>query len=740
MPVSPILPGRLPETTRSTRLLSLIGEQQAELQRLNEAAATGVRYVLPSDNPGDTSNAILFQGLIEQNAYRREGTVTDSAYLAVTETALAGVGDLINETKSIILEGVGANTSPEQKNALATEVDALLQQALNFANTSYKGRYLFGGSEADTAPFTSLGGGRVRYDGDAAAIDSNIDSGLRFANNIDGATAFNATTTPVSTDINPALTSATKLEDLFAGTGVTPDAVTVTLDDGGGTTETVTVDLSSARTIGDVETQLEAAFAGALTLDVGINATNDGLLLTATGTATTVAVSDPAGSLTARALGIESAAAAAITGGDVDPALTTATPLTALNGNAGATFTDGLLITSGVNSVVVDLSGATTLEGVINAIESQAELAGLAVDARIADSGDRLEVVSRISGEGFSIAENGGDDAASLGILTFTGTTPLDELNGGTGVPVDGGPLTITRRDGTATEVDLSAATTVQDVLDAINAADPGVLTARLNTTGNGITLADTGGTGDLVVATDPLADALGLTGTTPRITGVTELATLNGGSGVPAGSVAVTRTDGSNVNVDLTTATTVQDVLDAINAVDPGVLTATINADGTGIDLADTSGGGSLTVAAGATATALGIDGTDSPGRAVTALVGADVGERETGGIFDLLGRLSTALRAGDDAELARLDVNIEAEQNRFLSVRNDVAARLNVVRQVEQRLLDDEVALRESLSEAYDADITEVVTRVNDLSASLQATLQITANTLQLSLINFI
>ncbi|MEM1062857.1 MAG: hypothetical protein AAGJ97_11080, partial [Planctomycetota bacterium] len=278
----------------------------------------------------------------------------------------------------------------------------------------------------------------------------------------------------------------------------------------------------------------------------------------------------------------------------------------------------------------------------------------------------------------------------------------------------------------------------------AINAADPGVLTASFNAVGNGITLSDGSGTGPLTVAAGDTATALGLENEEATLLPTTTLASLNGNAGVPAGSVTVTRTDGSSATVNLAAATTIQDVLDAFNAVDAGVLTATINADGTGIDLNDTSGGGNLTVAAGATADALGISGvgvgTALAGDAVTAVVGTEVNEQEAGGLFDLLGRLATALRDNDDAELARLDGLLDAETDRFATVRNDVATRLNVVRQVEQRLLDDEVALRLSLSDAIDADLTEVITRVNEVSSTLQATLQITASTLQLTLINFI
>jgi hypothetical protein len=55
-------------------------------------------------------------------------------------------------------------------------------------------------------------------------------------------------------------------------------------------------------------------------------------------------------------------------------------------------------------------------------------------------------------------------------------------------------------------------------VLNAINAADPGVLTASLNAVGNGISITDTSGTGALTVVENNVATALGLHCSTPKL------------------------------------------------------------------------------------------------------------------------------------------------------------------------------------------------------------------------------
>src|SRR6185503_2179486 len=102
-----------------------------------------------------------------------------------------------------------------------------------------------------------------------------------------------------------------------------------------------------------------------------------------------------------------------------------------------------------------------------------------------------------------SISENGGTSAADLGIQTTTASTQLASLNGGKGLTLATGPdMQVTRMDGTTFSVDLNGANTVQDVINAINAADGGAgVTASLDPATNGIKFTDaTGGSGTLAV------------------------------------------------------------------------------------------------------------------------------------------------------------------------------------------------------------------------------------------------
>lgn len=521
MPLGPILPGRLPNSLQFSQLSSQIAESNRQLTLLQQQSATGRRIFRPSDDPAAAIRAIFLQASIEQTTQLRSNVDRAASQLQLAETALAGVNDGLNRARAIAVEGTGDSVSDQQRAALADELASIIDGIVNDANQQFNGRHLFGGSVSDVPPIERLSNGTIRYNGDERSLSTYIDANFQLDLNVHGHEAFNTFVKPNSADVDPALTTGTRLTDLHGGIGVPLGTIRVTVDDGTNPAQTADVDLSGARSIGDVKTLVENAFAaGPATVTVDVDpATNFGIRIQQSGgLAGTVTVEDLPGSLVASKLGI-AGTGATINGSDLDPRLTKHTNLADLNAGTGigTTTGNGLQIVSGPNTVTVDISSATTVEDLFNLLEAT----GLDIETGFNDAGNGIVVSSRRSGEHLSIGENNGSNATLLGIRTLTGSTPLAELNYGVGVPNQErdtagnliiAPLDIQRRDGTSTTVDLKGLNTIQEVLDAITAVDAN-LTATLNTVGNGITITDTSGTGDLVIASTPLSDSLGISG-----------------------------------------------------------------------------------------------------------------------------------------------------------------------------------------------------------------------------------
>ena len=450
------------------------------------------------------------------------------------------------------------------------------------------------------------------------------------------------------------------------------------------------------------------------------------------------------------------------------PALTDSTPLAALHGGAGVepgeltvTLDDGA---GGAATYTIDFTGSRTvgdikarLEAAFGAGPPAAAVGytpqgGLTVGVAAAGGPAASATVTDVPGGRFArqlglvgappTVPAGGVTGAALG-PAVTRFTPLAALNGGAGMDPSGG-VRITQGE-YAVDVDLSAATTVGEALTAITqqaeaagvyvlaeVAEGGAgLSVRGRVSGADFTIGEAGGTtaGDLGVRTFAAS---------------TPLSDLSGGAGVPtAEPLVLTRRDGTDVAVDLSAAATVGDVLAALNAVDPGVLVASFNTEGNGITLSDSFAAvapavtGPLAVADSDVAAALGLGGSAAPG---DDLPGREVNPTRAAGLPDLLARLETALRAGDDAALTRLGDPLDAEVDRLAGVRAEVGTRQRRLADRQTRLLDEELALRETLSDLLDADLADAFTQITALQTAYEATLRLTSQTAELSLVNFL
>ena len=206
---------------------------------------------------------------------------------------------------------------------------------------------------------------------------------------------------------------------------------------------------------------------------------------------------------------------------------------------------------------------------------------------------------------------------------TMTGNTRLVDLNGARGFGISLGTINADV-NGVDVAIDLSDAHTVSDVIATLEAAiqteDPGA-TVAISAAGDAFSIVPSGGV--TVTITDAGGGAtaadLGLAqvfdGVTidgsdvdPRITDLTPVTSLSGVT-VPMGTIRITNA-GQSRDLDLSSAATVQDIINAVQGLDLGVRVE-IAETGDRLNFINELSGGQMAiaeVAGGTTATELGV------------------------------------------------------------------------------------------------------------------------------------
>jgi flagellin-like hook-associated protein FlgL len=450
-------------------------------------------------------------------------------------------------------------------------------------------------------------------------------------------------------------------------------------------------------------------------------------------------------------------------------------------GGSGIVFDkeSGIQIVNGGQVHTITFETAETIEDLLNLLNGSTA----SVSARIAQDGRGIEVRSRLSGADFKIGENGGTSATELGIRTLTRETQLSDLNFGRGVDLTGGndllasdpsfvgfagphvDFTIQRNGVPDLDVDIRSAQTVGDVIDLINThpdnggASP--ITARLAEFGNGIKITDENNSGlqsltvvrrdsfaawDLgliernqetasLVASSPSQATVTFPQPNDRNTGIVLSATVGGPSfndvevvyrDILSGGAASATLIGSQLFVDIDAGqTTANTIIGAINS--QGTFTAGLET------IQDPTNDGSGAIqATGVVAT--------FAGGAYDQVQGADVNPAETKGVFNSLVRLTESLESFDLAEIGRAVEMLDDDFERLTFSRGDLGARARSLDVLAQRVQDEDVQLRATLSEEIDADLVKAISELSARQASIEATLRLIGQTLQLTVLNFI
>lgn len=126
------------------------------LSSYNSAAntvTTGKKIQSPSDDPVGYSQVLDIDATLSQLDQLSSNINTGIEWLNTTESTLDSVLNTISEAKQLSIAATNGTYSSEDYANAAAEVDELLGQLVDLANTSINGHYLFSGTRTDTQPY-----------------------------------------------------------------------------------------------------------------------------------------------------------------------------------------------------------------------------------------------------------------------------------------------------------------------------------------------------------------------------------------------------------------------------------------------------------------------------------------------------------------------------------------------------------------------------------------------------------
>ena len=145
---------RITESMISSSVLSDINRAGAALGETQQRLASGKKITQPSDDPFGTSQAMSLRDELEGNSQYQRNVSDAVAWTNVTDTALSKISDVVQRVHELTVQGGSDTSGQPARNAIAQEIDQLIESVKQEANASYAGHYVLGGTATTTRPYS----------------------------------------------------------------------------------------------------------------------------------------------------------------------------------------------------------------------------------------------------------------------------------------------------------------------------------------------------------------------------------------------------------------------------------------------------------------------------------------------------------------------------------------------------------------------------------------------------------
>jgi flagellar hook-associated protein 3 FlgL len=162
-----------------------------EQARLQTQAGTGQRFSNPSEDPRAMRKVLDLQTEMKALSQYENNIAGIRETLDASYNAITGLKTVSDRASEIATRADGLRT-PEEMRTFATEVDQLLERALQLVNSRHQTAYLFGGTKNSDDPFvaTRNADGQVTaitYQGSDTVSESEISEGINISVTVPGA-------------------------------------------------------------------------------------------------------------------------------------------------------------------------------------------------------------------------------------------------------------------------------------------------------------------------------------------------------------------------------------------------------------------------------------------------------------------------------------------------------------------------------------------------------------------------
>lgn len=152
--------------------------------RLQSQISSGSRVQKPSDDPDAIKTILRERSVVDRVDNQLVALSESRSFLSQANSQLLEAQELVVQARGVAVEG-RQSLDPTEREALASQLDLILNRLDGIVNSQANGRYIFGGAGSPGAPFANVASGNTTYSGteasSAISIGGNAGVQLQFS-------------------------------------------------------------------------------------------------------------------------------------------------------------------------------------------------------------------------------------------------------------------------------------------------------------------------------------------------------------------------------------------------------------------------------------------------------------------------------------------------------------------------------------------------------------------------------
>ncbi|HHV80882.1 MAG TPA: flagellar hook-associated protein FlgL [bacterium] len=156
---------RITYNMTANTVLRNLSNNLTRIEKLQDQLSSGKKVSRPSDDPLATIKIMEYRTTLSANSQYTRNTDFLKTELEVADKSLQDISSTLNRVKTLAVRGASESLPQSSRDAIAEELDQLIDHLIQVANTDVSGKYIFGGYRT-TIPPLERQGDVINYRGD----------------------------------------------------------------------------------------------------------------------------------------------------------------------------------------------------------------------------------------------------------------------------------------------------------------------------------------------------------------------------------------------------------------------------------------------------------------------------------------------------------------------------------------------------------------------------------------------